>query len=93
MSASADLCYCGRPAGHTGRHKNSSLGLSKTATAVAPSKRVSIQLTEAQLNKLILSWPIEQKAQLVNLILNEEANGHSNGRPRSNGVGPRHRKG
>ena len=90
MVESAELCYCGRPAGHTGRHKGSSVARSKLVD-IAQSKRVSLQVTESQLNQLILSWPLDKKVRLVNLLLGAEADDGPQKRARMNGIRARRR--
>jgi hypothetical protein len=70
---STEKCHCGRPLGHTGKHVGGKAAPAKPApvVSVAPpvSTRVSLEVTEAQLNQFLVKLSLEDKQRLANYFL------------------------
>lgn len=73
--ATKEKCACGRPLGHTGRHVGGVKPATGTTVANNPSAappvaaRVSLAVTEAQLNLFLVRLSIEEKQRLANYFL------------------------
>jgi hypothetical protein len=72
-AANTEKCHCGRPLGHTGKHVGGKAAPAKPAPVVsaAPpvSARVSLEVTEAQLNQFLVKLSLDDKQRLANYFL------------------------
>jgi hypothetical protein len=70
-AATREKCACGRPLGHTGRHIGGQRAASVNSPSAAPpvAARVSLAVTEAQLNLFLVRLSLDEKQRLANYFL------------------------